>query len=188
MTCAVAVCGGTALAQGGTTPATPPNTTVPRPASPNSSGAKPAPGAPAVKPGSTSVAGQGGALSTLAGVYTDAQATRGESTFNGTCLSCHVPSDYTGDSFQSKFVGGTVFDMFDDIRQSMPQDNPGSLTNEQYTDLVAYLFKLNGLPTRDRELPAVIDSLKAIKVEAKPPQSHLRHATGMHHYGSTRIR
>jgi mono/diheme cytochrome c family protein len=121
-------------------------------------------------------------------VYTDAQATRGEGTFNATCLSCHVPSDYTGDSFQSKFVGGTVFDMFDDIRQSMPQDNPGSLTNEQYTDLVAYLFKLNGLPTRDRELPAVIDSLKAIKVEAKPPQSHLRHATGMHHYGSTRIR
>lgn len=146
-------------------------------------------GAPPVTPPNPAAAATPGAgLSTLLGVYSDAQASRGEATFNGTCLSCHVPSDYTGDSFQSKFVGGTVFDMFDDIRTSMPQDNPGSLTNEQYTDLVAYLFKLNGLPTRAQDLPAVADSMKAIKVEAKPPQSYLRHETGMHHYGSTRFR
>lgn len=127
-------------------------------------------------------------VSTVEGVYSDAQARRGQATFNATCLSCHVPEDYTGDAFQSKFVGGTVFDMYENIRTSMPQDNPGSLTNQQYTDLVAYLFKLNGLPTRGTDLPAVTDSMKAIKVEAKPPQSLLRHETGMHHYGSTRIR
>jgi hypothetical protein len=128
------------------------------------------------------------APSTLAGIYSDAQASRGEGIFNKTCLSCHVPTDYQGDAFQSKFVGGTVFDMFETIRSSMPQDDPGSLTTEQYTDLVAYLFKLNDLPTRAKDLPAVIDSMKAIKVEAKPPQSRLRHDTGILHHGSSHLR
>jgi mono/diheme cytochrome c family protein len=107
--------------------------------------------------------------STLAGVYSEAQATRGETVYKSTCLECHVPGDYTGDAFKSKFVGGTAFDMWELIRSTMPQNNPSSLTNEQYTDVVAYLFKLNELPTRSADLPANKDSLKAIKVEAKPP-------------------
>ncbi|SRR5581483_8424209 len=135
--------------------------------------------------GSTAVAAPGAGaplLSTVGGVYSAAQAARGETVFNNVCLSCHVPTDYQGDAFQSKFVGGTAFDMFETIRSSMPQDNPGSLTNEQYTDLVAYLFRLNGLPTRDKDMPAVADSLKAIKVEApKPPPTTFRHQLGLHH-------
>jgi mono/diheme cytochrome c family protein len=106
--------------------------------------------------------------STLAGVYSEAQAARGETVYKTTCLECHVPSDYTGDAFKSKFVGGTVFDMWEQIRATMPQNNPSSLSNEKYTDVVAYLFKLNALPTRAADLPSNKDSLKAIKVEAKP--------------------
>ncbi len=106
---------------------------------------------------------------TLIGVYSDQQAARGEEVYKASCLECHVPSDYTGESFTAKFVGGTAFDMFEGIRSSMPQNNPGSLSDQQYTDLVAYLFKLNGLPAREAALPIDKDSLKAIKVEAKPP-------------------
>jgi mono/diheme cytochrome c family protein len=106
--------------------------------------------------------------STLAGVYSEAQAGRGETVYKTNCLECHVPTDYQGDAFKSKFVGGTALDMWEQIRSTMPQNNPGSLTNEQYTDLVAYLFKLNALPTRNADMPANKDSLKAIKVEAKP--------------------
>lgn len=111
----------------------------------------------------------GSAGSTLAGVYSSTQAERGEAVYKASCLECHVPSDYTGDAFTAKFVGGTAYDMFEAIRSSMPQNNPGSLSNQQYTDLVAYLFKLNGLPTREMEMSIDKDSLKAIKVEAKPP-------------------
>ena len=125
--------------------------------------------------------------STLAGVYSEKQATRGEAVYQKFCLECHVPTDYSGDAFQSKFVGGTAFDMFEQIRSSMPQSDPGSLTKEQYTDLVAYLFSLNELPTRTADMPAVPDSLKAIKVEAKPPGSHQTHGAATRH-GSSRIR
>lgn len=125
--------------------------------------------------------------STLAGVYSAAQATRGEAVFRKSCLECHVPTDYSGEAFQSKFVGGTAFDMFEQIRSSMPQNDPGSLTKEQYTDLVAYLFRLNDLPTRAADMPAVPDSLKAIKVEAKPPGSPQTLGVAIRH-GSSRIR
>lgn len=120
-----------------------------------------------------------GGLTTLAGVYSDKQAERGEAVYKASCLECHVPSDYTGDAFTAKFVGGTAFDMFEGIRSSMPQNNPGSLSNQQYADLVAYLFKLNGLPARETEMSIEKDSLKAIKVEAKPPtlRSVLLHRT-----------
>lgn len=155
----------------------PPVPVTPPPAGSTSVAAPAAPAAPAT-----------GGLSTVAGVYSAAQAARGETVFNNSCLSCHVPTDYQGDAFQSKFVGGTAFDMYETIRSSMPQDNPGSLTSAQYTDLVAYLFKLNGLPTRDKDLPAVVDSLKAIKVEApKPPPATFRHHLGRYD-GPTHIR
>lgn len=106
--------------------------------------------------------------STLAGVFSEAQATRGEAVYKATCIECHVPTDYQGEAFKSKFVGGTVFDMWDLIRSSMPQNNPGSLPDDQYTDVVAYLFKLNDLPSGAKDMPSQKDSLKAIKVEAKP--------------------
>ncbi|MDA1080701.1 MAG: cytochrome c [Gemmatimonadetes bacterium] len=128
-----------------------------------------------------------GPVTTLSGVYSARQATRGEAVFRSSCLECHVPTDYTDDAFASRFVGGTAYDMYEQIRSSMPQENPGSLTNAQYTDLVAYLFQLNRLPTRAIDMPAVVDSLKAIKVEARPPFQHLTQGARKHH-GSSHIR
>lgn len=125
--------------------------------------------------------------STLAGVYTDVQADRGEAVFKKSCLECHVASDYQGDAFKSKFVGGTVFDMFEEIRTSMPQSDPGSLPKQQYADLLAYLFKLNGLPTGKDEIGIEADGLKKIKVEAKPQLSHTTLQHGIRH-GSPHIR
>ena len=119
-------------------------------------------------PGSSAAPAAG---STLAGVYTEVQAGRGESVFKASCLECHVPSDYEGDAFKAKFVGGTAFDMFEQIRTSMPQSDPGSLSRQQYADLVAYLFQLNALPAGKNELATEADALKAIKVEAKNPQA-----------------
>ena len=130
--------------------------------------------------------------STKAGVYTDAQADRGEGVFKKSCLECHVPSDYQGDAFKSKFVGGSAFDMFEEIRTSMPQSDPGSLPKQEYADLLAYFFKLNGLPSGKSEVGIDPAALKAIKVEAKDP-SLLRttlHTTLQHgfRHGSPHVR
>lgn len=131
--------------------------------------------------------------STLAGVYTDVQATRGEAVFNKSCIDCHVPSDYQGDAFKSKYVGGTAFDMFEAIRSAMPQSDPGSLPRQQYADLLAYFFKINALPAGTSEIGTEPEALKAIKVEVKDTLAVLNGKAittprnGFHH-GSPHIR
>ena len=103
------------------------------------------------------------------GVYTEAQATRGEATYRANCTSCHATSAHTGKAFMSAWESRTAFDLFELIRTTMPIDNPGRLSREQYADIVAYLFKLNRLPAGDRPLPVDDEGLKQIRIEATPP-------------------
>jgi cytochrome c5 len=100
--------------------------------------------------------------------YTEAQAARGETTYRANCTSCHATSAHTGDAFMRAWDSRTAFDLFELIRTTMPVDNPGRLSREQYADIVAYLFKLNRLPPGDRPLPADDEGLKQIRIEAKP--------------------
>ena len=116
---------------------------------------------------STTAKPAGPTVSTLSGVYTEKQAGRGQVSYEKICVACHATTDYTGDVFRSKYVGGTAFDLFELIRTTMPEDAPGSLTNEQYADLVAYLFKLNDLPPGNTDLPTDKAALKQIKIVAK---------------------
>ncbi len=130
----------------------------------------------------------GPVLSTATGAYSTAQAARGEAVFRKVCESCHVAADFEGDAFVSKFVGGTAFDMFETIRTEMPQDNPAGLPRAQYAEVVAYIFRLNGLPARAADLPVATDSLKAIMVEAaKPPPGSIHHQSRLRH-GPTHLR
>ena len=65
--------------------------------------------------------------SVKAGVYTAAQAGRGEAQFRASCASCHAPNRFTDDLFYLSFAGKPLWDMYDVISDTMPEDNPGSL-------------------------------------------------------------
>ena len=90
------------------------------------------------------------ATSVWDGVYTDAQAMRGRAEFSAHCASCHGAAlDGTGEApalagaqFLSDFNGLTVGALYDRIRTSMPQDNPTSLSRDQYADILAFIFKV----------------------------------------------
>ena len=73
------------------------------------------------------------------GVYTAAQADRGVSLFRSKCASCHAPNRFTDDLFYTSFAGRPLWEMFDVISDSMPEDNPGSLKKEEYADVIANL-------------------------------------------------
>jgi S-disulfanyl-L-cysteine oxidoreductase SoxD len=121
-----------------------------------------------VAAGQTGQAPNAAAHSTLRGAYTEAQAARGEASYRANCTSCHAPGTHAGDAFIRGWDGRTAFDLFELIRTTMPLDNPGRLSREQYVDVVAYLFKLNRLPPGDRALPADDEGLKQVRIEAKP--------------------
>lgn len=103
--------------------------------------------------------------STLTGVYSNDQAARGEKTYNAKCTSCHAPNAYTGEAFSRAWATLSAFDLFELIRTTMPNDNPGSLSRQQYAEIVAYLFKLNGFPAGKQPLPTEKDELKRVKIE-----------------------
>ena len=103
--------------------------------------------------------------SVKAGVYTAAQADRGISIFRSKCASCHAPNRFTDDFFYQSFADKPLWEMFDVISDSMPEDNPGSLKKEEYADVIAYLLKLNNFPAGDTDLPIDKDALSAIVFE-----------------------
>lgn len=93
------------------------------------------------------------AVTTTQGVFSEAQATRGEDVFYNLCAECHFEEDFGGPFIQS-WAGASVKDLVDEIVATMPEDNPGGLPLEQYVDVVTYMFKLNGMPTGEDELTA----------------------------------
>ena len=104
------------------------------------------------------------AATTLGKVYTDVQAAKGKDAFGLTCLSCHKPSELSGQKFWAGMVGKTVSDFFTYVRGNMPQDNPGSLSDDDYANVTAYILQLNGMPAGERPLPGDSTALAKIRI------------------------
>lgn len=105
------------------------------------------------------------------GAYTATQATRGEKAYRTSCNSCHAPSAYTGESFTQLWVGRTAYDLVSLLRRTMPNDDPGVLPKQQYVDIVAYLFRLNGYPPGARALPSEDAVLRRVRIDPLPARS-----------------
>ena len=106
--------------------------------------------------------------STASGVYTEEQATRGRDTYQMQCKSCHTPASHTGQTFASWWDRKPLSDLFQFVTTRMPKNEPGSLQPDEYIDLIAYLLKLNDLPSGSEPLPADSVALKKIRIDVKP--------------------
>ncbi len=84
--------------------------------------------------------------------FTAEQADRGAKVFIRVCVECHERLEMSNDDFRLKWEGQTTFDLFKSIATTMPDSDPGSLPRADYLDVVAYILKLNGVPTGPAEL------------------------------------
>ena len=111
------------------------------------------------------------------GVYSDAQADRGEREYGRTCSHCHglslegdgareIPT-LVSDPFLRRWRGKTVQALFDSLMRSMPADDRGSLTPRATADMIAYLLRANGAPAGEAPLPAERDALAALVIDQK---------------------
>lgn len=111
------------------------------------------------------------------GVYTDAQAQRGETQYSRNCQSCHgadlsgnpvdeVPS-LVWDAFITQWSDRTVKDLFDTVKRSMPRDSPGTLNTRAYVDVIAYVLQANKFPSGTTDLSLNPDALGRIVIEKK---------------------
>jgi mono/diheme cytochrome c family protein len=104
--------------------------------------------------------------STKAGVYSDGQATRGRDVYLGQCKSCHTPESHTGDIFKATWEGRPLADLYGYISTRMPKNEPGSLSPQENADVLAYLLRLNRMPSGDADMPADSLALKSIRIES----------------------
>ncbi|HUO31052.1 MAG TPA: c-type cytochrome [Bryobacteraceae bacterium] len=113
--------------------------------------------------------------STRDGVYTEAQASRGQGAYKKSCGTCHgetlmgsgaaIPP-LAGSDFTDQWAGQTADDLFERMQTTMPGDHPGTLARATNADILAYILQVNKLPAGKHELPTDADALKQIQFEA----------------------
>ena len=112
------------------------------------------------------------------GVYTAAQADRGDKLFLASCAMCHG-ANMSGGGGVPGLVGPELlviwgnkpaYGLFDTIQATMPADAPGSLRPQQYADILSAIFRANGFPASpDKELSPERAALEDILLEQKKP-------------------
>jgi cytochrome c len=80
-----------------------------------------------------------------AAFFSDAQADRGRGTFRAVCTECHYSSELADAQFKSKWSRRSAGGLYQMIANEMPESAPGSLTDQEYVDLVSYILRLNGV-------------------------------------------
>lgn len=91
--------------------------------------------------------------SALPALYTTAQADRGKMLYIARCARCHgrelvegSAPPLSGPQFFTRRMNNRLGTVFAYLAREMPQDRPGSLTHEQYADVMAYVLWRNGYP------------------------------------------
>ena len=98
-------------------------------------------------------------------VYSEAQAERGREVYDVDCATCHGPREFTGAGFLRRWGAGPLGSLASYIQNSMPQMNPGILTNEEVADIMAYILSLHGFPAGNVELPSEAAALAQIRYQ-----------------------
>ena len=116
------------------------------------------------------------------GVFTEVQATRGQTAYSGACSSCHgrrlngAPDDpdmrSTPPLARARFLrvweGRSLATLFEYTRATMPESNPGSLTDDEFVDVIAYMLSVGGMRAGDAELRPDPSSLARIVIGQQP--------------------
>ena len=111
------------------------------------------------------------------GVYTKAQAERGEKLYQQHCGACHgsqmqgieeAPTLKQG-AFIYNWDGMSVQVLFQRLRETMPLDDPRGVPRKVKADILAFIMSQNGFPEGRTELPYQNSRLKRIQWNALNP-------------------
>ena len=115
------------------------------------------------------------------GVYATSQAKSARLIYLGGCAPCHgrrlngAPDDadmapgppLAGTTFLRDWDGRTLASLFEYVRTTMPIRNPGQFSDQQYSDIIAYMLSYGDIPAGDNNLVPDIDVLSNIVIEKK---------------------
>ena len=84
------------------------------------------------------------------GVYTRDQAKVGEVLYTQHCLICHDKKYFR--PVLKRWEGQPISILYTVMMTSMPESNPGFLSEKEYVDILAYILSLSRYATGDMEL------------------------------------
>ena len=127
-----------------------------------------------------SLAAQDARRSIWDGVYTAAQATRGQQAYKDHCGYCHRDNLTGGGSeagapallgpiFTYRWRDLPIADLFITIGTTMPQNKPDTLEPATVIDIVSFVLKANNVPEGPIELPPDVERLKTIAMATARP-------------------
>ena len=110
------------------------------------------------------------------GVYTAAQARRGETIYPAICGRCHgrkldgAPDDHdffstppiAGPKFLRKWGETSLAALFEYTRTTMPEINPGSLSDQEFLDVLSFMLAVTGAPAGEIDLG--VEALSTIQI------------------------
>jgi S-disulfanyl-L-cysteine oxidoreductase SoxD len=107
------------------------------------------------------------------GVYTAPQAERGRAVYEMRCARCHATdlrgvngSSLAGEGFLLHWEGRTVERLVRKIRETMPPEGAGTMTDRETVDTVAYLLQQNRYPDGSNELALEPATLAGIQIRS----------------------
>lgn len=109
------------------------------------------------------------------GAFTSAQAAKGAAVYAKSCAACHgqkleggSSTALAGPSFAGKWGDGkhSIDDLYFVIRTQMPYGAAGTLTDQQYLDVVAFMLQSNGSRAGNQMLTANSPALKTMIASA----------------------
>lgn len=98
-------------------------------------------------------------------VYSEAQAEIGEQLYAEHCILCH-DKKYFRPVFK-RWEGQPLGIMFTVMSTSMPESNPGFLSEKEYVDILAYILSLSRYAPGNNELDYRDGALNDIMVAAR---------------------
>jgi mono/diheme cytochrome c family protein len=137
--------------------------------------AKPAAAPAAAKPAAAPAAASAAPTDIWSGVYTNAQAKRGDVIYAQHCAMCHMVDmggkepapELAGDNFLSKWLGHDLGELYTRVATTMPAGNPGVLKPSEVADVVALLLQANNFKGGQVEMKPDEAALKKIKIKKK---------------------
>ena len=110
--------------------------------------------------GASSLTGHARQIRTVAeGVYSGAQAARGQQVYQARCVMCHggaleggAGPPLAGDSFLSVWSARPLADLVDKIEKTMPPEQAGSVSRQQAIDIVASVLQAGRFPAGTGDL------------------------------------
>jgi hypothetical protein len=112
------------------------------------------------------------------GVFSSAQAERGKTSYNASCLRCHgdtlqgnTAPALSGDRFFTTWGSEPIASLFAKIRDTMPPNFGTSIDDQVKLDIVAYILQTNGYPAGPAELTQNGSDLVSAQILKKGEQA-----------------